>query len=623
MTRSGWQEDLVKVPFFETLPDSLRWHLVRAAVPTTYEPGAPLFREGDTREFFAVVLSGSVAIEHTNSPAPLATLGAGDVIGEGVLLDDSPHGTSARALVRTEAVQFPKTRLDPLLKNNPALHAALVTRAARAIAQRLKAADATLAGRGRTLGFTGGASRREHDLLGDRDVPAEALYGVQTLRALENFPITGVPIREFPSLVQALAAVKAAAARANADLGLLSPEIAAAIVEAATEIRTGRHHEQFLVDAIQGGAGTSTNMNANEVIANRALELLGRPRGDYAAVHPNNHVNLSQSTNDVYPTAVKLALHFSIEGLRAAMRDLVDAFLGKGEEFAGFVKMGRTQLQDAVPMTLGQEFAAFGHTILEDVDRLGEAQALIREINMGATAIGTGINTPPGYAEKVREHLSEITALSLITAPDLVEATADTGAFVQLSGVLKRCAVKLSKICNDLRLLSSGPRAGLHEINLPPMQPGSSIMPGKVNPVIPEVVNQVCFDVIGGDVTVTVAAEAGQLQLNVFEPVIAYRLLRSVDTLRNACVVLRERCVKGITANPERMREFVEQSIGIVTALVPVIGYEKASQIAKTALETGRGVTALVLEQRLLTRQQIDEILDPERMTAPRGAGQG
>jgi len=621
MTPHAWQDQLDKVAFFKSLPDSLRWHLVRAGVPTTYEAGAMLFREGDAREFFAVVLSGSVAIVHAHSTSPLATLGPGDVIGEGMLLDDAPHGTSARAMVPTETLMFRKDVLDPLLKDTPALHAALVTRAARAIAQRLKAADATLAGRGRSLGFSGGGTREEHDLLGTRDVPSEALYGIQTLRALENFPITGVPIREFPSLVEALAAVKAAAARANADLGLLPRDIADAIVEAATEIRAGRHHEHFLVDAIQGGAGTSTNMNANEVIANRALELMNRPRGDYVVVHPNNHVNLSQSTNDVYPTAVKLALHTSIEGLRAAMRDLVTAFLNKGEEFAPFIKMGRTQLQDAVPMTLGQEFAAFGHTILEDVDRLGEAQALIREINMGATAIGTGINAPPGYAEQVREHLSEITGLLLITAPDLVEATSDTGSFVQLSGVLKRCAVKLSKICNDLRLLSSGPRTGLGEINLPAMQPGSSIMPGKVNPVIPEVVNQVCFDIIGGDVTVTMAAEAGQLQLNVFEPVIAYRLLRSVDTLRNACVVLRERCVKGITANPERMRAFVEHSIGIVTALVPVLGYEQASQIAKTALETGRGVTELVLEQRLLTRQQIDDILDPERMTAPRIAG--
>ncbi|HEY5219676.1 MAG TPA: aspartate ammonia-lyase [Gemmatimonadaceae bacterium] len=620
MTRHAWQDQLTTIPFFESLPDSLRWHLIRVAVATTYEPGAILFREGDPRQFFAVILSGSVAIEHANSSTPLATLGAGDVIGEGMLLDDSPHGTAARALVSTDALQFHKEKLDPLLKDTPALYAALVTRAARAIAQRLKAADATLAGRGRSLGFTGGSVRREHDLLGERDVPAEAMYGIQTLRALENFPITGVPIREFPSLVDALAAVKSAAARANADLGLLSPEIAEAIEKAADEIRAGRHHEYFLVDAIQGGAGTSTNMNANEVIANRALELMGKPRGEYTTVHPNEHVNLSQSTNDVYPTAVKLALHSSIDGLRAAMRDLVDAFLKKGDEFSTFIKMGRTQLQDAVPMTLGQEFAAFGHTITEDVDRLGEAQALIREINMGATAIGTGINTPPGYAEKVREQLSAITGLTLITAPDLVEATSDTGSFVQLSGVLKRCAVKLSKICNDLRLLSSGPRAGFGEINLPAMQPGSSIMPGKVNPVIPEVVNQVCFDVIGGDVTVTMAAEAGQLQLNVFEPVIAYRLLRSVDTLRNACVVLRERCVSGITANPERMRHFVEHSIGIVTALVPVIGYEQATQIAKTALDTGRGVTELVLEQKLLTRKQIDEILDPERMTAPRAA---
>jgi aspartate ammonia-lyase len=346
-----------------------------------------------------------------------------------------------------------------------------------------------------------------------------------------------------------------------------------------------------------------------------ALELLGKARGSYTTVHPNGHVNLSQSTNDVYPTAVKIALHNAIEELRAAMRDLLAAFLAKGAEFSSFIKMGRTQLQDAVPMTLGQEFTAFGHTIQEDVDRLGEAQALIREINMGATAIGTGINTPPGYAEAVCRHLSRITGLSLITAPDLVEATADTGAFVQLSGVLKRCSVKLSKICNDLRLLSSGPRTGLGEINLPPMQPGSSIMPGKVNPVIPEVVNQVCFDVIGSDVTVTLAAEAGQLQLNVFEPVIAYRLLQSIESLKNACVVLRQRCVEGITANPSRMRQFVEHSIGIVTALVPAIGYENATSVAKESLESGKGVYEIVLARQLLTRDQLDRILDPDAMT--------
>jgi aspartate ammonia-lyase len=503
------------------------------------------------------------------------------------------------------------------VKESPPLYAALVQRSARAIAQRLREADATLVGRGRAMGFTGGATRVEHDLLGDRHVPEAAMYGVQTLRALETVPITGVPLREFPELVAALAMVKEAAALANRDLGLLPDDVADAIVRAAREVREGRHHEHFLVDMIQGGAGTSTNMNANEVIANRALELLGRPRGAYDRVHPNNHVNLSQSTNDVYPTALKLALHESIDLLRLAMRELAESFLAKGREFAPLLKMGRTQLQDAVPMTLGQEFTAFGHTILEDVDRLAEVQGLIREINMGATAIGTRINAPAAYTESVRGHLSRVFGRELITAPDLVEATADTGVFVQLSGVMKRCAVKLSKICNDLRLLSSGPRAGLGEINLPAMQPGSSIMPGKVNPVIPEVVNQVCFDVIGADVTVTLAAEAGQLQLNVFEPVIAYRLLGSLAELRAACVVLRERCVVGITPNPDRMRWFVEHSVGIVTALVPVLGYETATDIARVALQTGRGVYELVQERGLLTREELDRVLNPETMVAP------
>src|SRR3954466_312013 len=463
-----------------------------------------------------------------------------------------------------------------------------------------------------------GPTRRERDLLGERDVPASALYGIQTLRAIENFCISGVELREFPTLIAALATVKEAAALANLEMKLIDRDIVDAISQTASELREGLNHDHFRVDMIQGGAGTSTNMNANEVMANRALEILGKQRGEYDVVHPNHHLNLSQSTNDVYPPPVKLALHTSISDLQLAMIALAAAFLHKGEEFSAFIKMGRTQLQDAVPMTLGQEFNAFAHTILEDVDRLGEAQALIREINMGATAIGTGINAPPGYAESVRRHLEHITGLPLITAPDLVEATADTGSFVQLSGVLKRCAVKLSKICNDLRLLSSGPRAGFGEINLPAMQPGSSIMPGKVNPVIPEMVNQVCFEIIGGDMTVTMAAEAGQLQLNVFEPIIAYRLLRSIESLRNACVVLRERCVVGITPNPDRMRHFVEHSIGIVTALVPVIGYETCTAVAKEALESGRGVYDIVLERKLLTRAELDRILNPEGMTAPK-----
>ena len=614
-------ELLRSIAFFDGLPDQLLWHLAKAGEQKAFGIDELVFSEGAARAFFAVIVDGSVAIERGDTSSGqegvsvrLATFGPGSVLAEGSLLDSSPHGSSARATRPTNLLLFRTEALERALTDAPALHAALVSRAARAIAERLRGADAILAGGRRGPGF-GGATRKEHDFLGERDVPDAALYGVQTLRAMENFPITGVPLADFPELIIAHAQVKEAAARTNMTLGLLDAEVGDAIVRAAREIQRGRHHEHFRVDMIQGGAGTSTNMNANEVIANRALELLGHPRGDYHHVHPNEHVNLSQSTNDVYPTAVKIALHRSIASLQEAMTALVGAFLRKGEAFAPHLKMGRTQLQDAVPMTLGQEFMAFAHTIQEDVDRLSEAQALIREINMGATAIGTGITAPHGYAELVRATLSEVTGLALITAPDLVEATADTGSFVQLSGVLKRCAVKLSKICNDLRLLSSGPRTGFGEINLPPMQPGSSIMPGKVNPVIPEVVNQVCFDVIGGDMTVTMAAEAGQLQLNVFEPVIAFRLLRNIQSLRNACVVLRERCIDGITANPERMRQLVEHSIGIVTALVPILGYEKCAEVAMAALQSGRGVYELVLERGWMQRAELERALNPASMT--------
>src|SRR5687768_2816797 len=622
MSTTAIRDQLRAVSFLDGLTDSAYHQLARLVNGVRYQTDEVLFIEGAPRSFLAIILSGSVVIEKqmNGRPIRLVTLGAGEAVGEGLLLDDSKHGTSARALQPTDAYVLRAEKVQDMLKEHPQLYAALVGRAARAISQRLAATDATIVGRGRSLGFGGHRVRVEHDLLGDREIPDEALYGVQTLRALENFPITGIALREFPTLIEALAAVKEAAALANAELGLLPPETADAIVRASREVRAGRHHEHFLVDMVQGGAGTSTNMNANEVIANRALELLGRTRGDYGVISPNTHVNLSQSTNDVYPTALKLALHNGIEGLRVTMRELADAFLAKGEEFGSYLKMGRTQLQDAVPMTLGQEFAAFAHTILEDVDRLGEAQALIREINMGATAIGTGITATHGYAESVRQHLSRITGVELITAPDLVEATSDTGVFVQLSGVLKRCAVKLSKICNDLRLLSSGPRAGFGEINLPAMQPGSSMMPGKVNPVIPEVVNQVCFEVIGGDITVTMAAEAGQLQLNVFEPIIAFRLLRGMIILTRACDVLRARCITGITANPERMRYFVEHSIGIVTALVPVLGYEKATEIAKEALESGRGVYDLVCDRGLMTRDELDRVLNPDAMTHPQPA---
>jgi aspartate ammonia-lyase len=459
--------------------------------------------------------------------------------------------------------------------------------------------------------------RVEHDLLGDREVPAEAYYGVHTLRAVENFPITGTPISIYGDLIRALACIKQAAALANHELGLLDKEKTDAIVKACEEVRAGKLHEQFVVDVIQGGAGTSTNMNTNEVIANRALELLGHGKGEYQYLHPNEHVNMSQSTNDVYPTALKLAAYFGIFRLVDAMAKLRRAFQAKADEFADVLKMGRTQLQDAVPMTLGQEFSTYAVMVGEDEERLKEAAMLIREINMGATAIGTGITAHPDYADLVCRRLSEVTGIPLVTATNLVEATQDCGAFVQLSGVLKRVAVKLSKVCNDLRLLSSGPRAGLGEINLPEMQAGSSIMPGKVNPVIPEVVNQVAFEVIGNDVAVSFAAEAGQLQLNAFEPIIAHSLFEGVKHLRNACVTLTERCVKGITANREHMRRAVENSIGIVTALNPYIGYANATAVAREAHATGGSVYEIVLKKGLLTKNQLDEILKPEVLTRP------
>ncbi|MGC0366924.1 aspartate ammonia-lyase [Rhodococcus sp. 27YEA15] len=458
-------------------------------------------------------------------------------------------------------------------------------------------------------------SRLEHDLLGDREVPDDAYYGIHTLRATENFPITGIPISLHPDLVSALAAVKQAAARANEDLGLLPHTESDAITLACREIRDGALHDQFVVDVIQGGAGTSTNMNANEVIANRALEHLGHPRGAYEHLHPLEHVNLSQSTNDVYPTAVKIGLQTAIGRLRASMNELAVAFTHKADEFGDVLKIGRTQLQDAVPMTLGQEVGAFALMLDEDSQRLGEAALLIAEINLGGTAIGTGLNAHPEYAKRVRDHLAVITDLDLITASNLVEATQDVGAFMQLSGVLKRTAVKLSKVCNDLRLLSSGPRAGFGEITLPPVQAGSSIMPGKVNPVIPEVVNQIAFRVIGNDLTVTMAAEGGQLQLNAFEPVIAHSLFETIELLTRGCDVLRERCVVGIGANVEHLRKTVDASIGVVTALNPHIGYSAATAIAAEALATGRTVSALVLDRGLLTLEQLDSILQPENLT--------
>ena len=432
---------------------------------------------------------------------------------------------------------------------------------------------------------------------------------MQTLRAQENFHITGVPLSHFPLLIQALAQVKRAAARANNRLGALDDERAAAIEAACEEIVGGALHEHFVVDMIQGGAGTSTNMNANEVIANRALEILGHERGQYEHLHPNNHVNLGQSTNDVYPTAIRLTMMLSFPGLTEAMDQLIETLRAKGEEF--------TQMQDAVPMTVGQEFHGWATTISEDVERLTRTAKLFQEVNLGATAIGTGITSDPRYSQLATAELAELTGIPFVVATDLVEATSDTGAFVTFSGVLKRIAVKISKICNDLRLLSSGPRAGLHEINLPSVQPGSSIMPGKVNPVIPEVVNQVAFEVIGNDMTVTFAAEGGQLQLNVFEPVICFNILESTRIMTRAMRTLTERCISGITVNEDILEDYLRRSIGVVTALVPVIGYAAATDVASTALETGRPVAELVLERGLLDEARLQGLLSPTSMTRP------
>lgn len=456
--------------------------------------------------------------------------------------------------------------------------------------------------------------RTESDLLGEKHVPADAYYGVQTQRAIENFHISSNKMLDYPEFVNAIAYVKWAAAETNHALGLLDTKIYEAIVKACKEIISGKLHDQFPVDMIQGGAGTSVNMNANEVIANRALELMGYQKGEYQHCSPNDHVNLSQSTNDAYPTTVKLAVIHLNKELVKHLKRLIDAFRQKGEEFATVIKMGRTQLQDAVPMTLGQEFEAFATTLEEEITRLENNANLFLEINMGGTAIGTGLNAPPKYAKLCAEELAKITGEAFVSAPNLVEATPDTGSYVIYSSALKRMAVKLSKICNDLRLLSSGPRAGLNEINLPPMQPGSSIMPGKVNPVIPEVVNQVCFKVFGNDLTVTFAAEAGQLQLNVMEPVLCQSIIESIVFLQRAIDTLTDKCVKGITANADVCKAMVMNSIGIVTALNPYIGYKNSTKIAKEALQTGKSVYDLVLEHGLLSQEKLDEVLDPQKM---------
>lgn len=457
--------------------------------------------------------------------------------------------------------------------------------------------------------------RVEKDSIGTKDVPENVYYGVQSLRAAENFHITGLNMH--PEIINSLAYIKKAAAITNCEAGLLDKKRTQAIVQACDEILEGKFREDFIVDPIQGGAGTSLNMNANEVIANRAIEILGGKKGDYSVVNPNDHVNCGQSTNDVIPTAGKMTSLRLLKKLKKQLLRLHSALEQKADEFDGVIKMGRTQLQDAVPIRLGQEFKAYSVAILRDLNRMDKAMDEMRTLNMGGTAVGTGLNADESYLRRIVPNLSEISGMDLVQAYDLIDATQNLDSFVAVSGAVKACAVTLSKIANDLRLMSSGPRAGFGEINLPAKQNGSSIMPGKVNPVIPEVVNQVAFNAIGNDMTITMAAEAGQLELNAFEPIIFYCLFQSIDTIAYAVNTFVDNCVIGITANETRCRYFVENSVGIITAICPYVGYQKAAEIAKEAIKTGESVRKLIIETGLLTKKQMDEIMDPVQMTEP------
>ncbi|HQF42843.1 MAG TPA: aspartate ammonia-lyase [Ignavibacteriaceae bacterium] len=612
-------EFLKQIQLFKELNDSQLKIICEKIKVENFSAGSMVFNENNVRQNLFVIYDGEVELFKRTpygGEKRLSIFSKYDFLGEGALMDDSPHSTSARATIDSVIFVLSRDSFKQLMKEDNETAVAILSSIGRVISRRMSAANTRVINI--AAQYQSGRTRNEHDLLGNREVPHEYYYGVQTLRAMENFNISGVTLDFYPVLIEALAMVKKAAAKANYDLGLLSKPISGAIVQACDEIINGKLHSHFVVDMIQGGAGTSTNMNANEVIANRALEILGYEKGDYKYCHPNNHVNLSQSTNDAYPTAVKIALINSKEKLVEVLQELIGSFRAKAKEFSHIIKMGRTQLQDAVPMTLGQEFEAYAVMLNEEVKRLEQNAKLFLEVNMGATAIGTGINSHPDYSAKVVEHLREATGLNIVLAENLVEATQDTGAFIMFSSAVKRLAVKLSKISNDLRLLSSGPRTGIHEINLPPMQPGSSIMPGKVNPVIPEVVTQIAFKVIGNDLVVTLAAEGGQLELNVFEPVIVQSLFESIEMLKNGMMTLKVRCIDGITANEERCRKLVEGSIGIVTALNPALGYETCTKLAKEALDTNRGVYELVLEKKLLSKTELDDLLKPENMIRPR-----
>jgi aspartate ammonia-lyase len=584
-----------------------------------YEAEEWLFHEFTPRRWGGIILDGEVEIVRGvhGSTKRYAVLGAGEMISEDAFLGDLPHTSGAMTRLGATVWQITTKQIEAFRTDKPDLFFRIVARVAAGISERLRAVSQSMA-HVESPALLKGDMRLEHDSLGEREVPDQAYYGVQTLRAMENFPISGVYVTNFEHLIEGLAFVKKAAAMANHELGVLEEDKMRAICDACDELLGGKLHEHFAVDMFQGGAGTSTNMNANEVIANRGLEILGHKKGDYEFLHPNDHVNYSQSTNDAYPTAIKLAVMLSLKDLLAAMDELKEALDAKAEEFADVLKMGRTENQDAVPMTLGQEFSAYAVMIDSAMTALARAGEEFHDINMGATAIGTGLNSPPGYANLVTEKLSEVSGFKLRRARNLVEATQNAGSFAQMSATMKRAAVQISKICNDLRWMSSGPRCGLNEINLPPMQPGSSIMPGKVNPVIPELVNQVCYQIMGYDAVVSMAAEASELELCMAEPIIAYDLLHGMLILKNACITLVSRCIVDIEANREVCRQYVENSIGLVTALNPVLGYEKSASIAKEALKTGGSVYELVLEKGWLKKDELDEMLRPENMTDPR-----
>ena len=611
------EERIAKLAETMAIPADELSAIIGQGVSHAYPAGAYLFHESTPRLWMGIVEEGEVEIVrgHHGSTTRVATLTRGTAFSEGVLLDDLPHWASAVALTDVRIRLIPRAVFEKTRAEKPEVFYRMVGHVARRLSERLQAANEHLvSGRSPVVA----SWRWEHDSLGERELPDTAYYGVQTLRGMENFPISGIPLHHFGHFVRSLAYVKKAAARANKALGTVKPDRAGAIIAACDEIIAGKWHGHFTIDMIQGGAGTSTNMNANEVIANRALEILGHRKGQYEFLHPIDDVNCSQSTNDVYPTAIKLGVILTMRDATSALRELKAALAAKASEFADVLKMGRTENQDAVPMTLGQEFSAYAFMIADGIRHIERAADEFLDVNMGATAVGTGINSPPGYAELCTRHLMEVSGLPVRLAENLVQSTQDSGSFSLMSGAMKTAAVQLSKICNDLRWLSSGPRCGLYEIRLPAMQPGSSIMPGKVNPVIPEMVSQVCYQIIGADVTISMASEASELELNMAEPVIAFNLFFGLTLLRNAAIALHTRCISGIEANRERCLAYVQNSIGLVTALNPVLGYERSAAIAKEALATGASVCSLVLEKGWLSKEQLDDLLTLEKMTSPR-----